>query len=149
MQVKEIMTKNPVCCTPDTPVAQVAQEMVKHDCGCVPVIETDARPKIVGIITDRDIVCRVVAKGENPQFLTVASCMSPRVVAGTAEMDMDSCCALMEQHQLRRIPIVDTLGFIRGIVSQADIARVCQADKTAEVVRDISEHRPASRITFA
>jgi CBS domain-containing protein len=146
MQVKEIMTKNPVCCPPNTPVADVAREMVKHDCGCIPIIESDARPRIIGIITDRDIVCRVVAKGENPQFMTVVSCMSTNVVTGTAEMDVDTCCRLMEQHQLRRIPIVDALGFCRGIVSQADIAEKCDAEKTAEVVRDISHHTDPSRL---
>ena len=140
MQVKEIMTKSPACCTPDTPVQQVAQEMIKHDCGCIPIIESDARPKVVGMITDRDIVCRAVAKGENPQFLTAAACMSTDVITATPEMDMDTCCQLMEEHQVRRIPVVDTLGFCRGIVAQADIAQVCQPDKTAEVVRDISRH---------
>jgi CBS domain-containing protein len=149
MQVKEIMTKSPACCTPDTPVQQVAQEMMKHDCGCIPIVESDARPKVVGIITDRDIVCRAVAKGENPQFLTAASCMSTQVVAATPEMDMDTCCQLMEQHQVRRIPVVDALGFCQGIVAQADIAQACEADKTAEVVRDISRHTDTSRLTYA
>lgn len=140
MQVKEIMTKSPACCTPDTPVQQVAQEMIRHDCGCIPIIESDARPKVVGIITDRDIVLRSVAKGENPQFLTAAACMSTHVVTVTPETDVDRCCELMEQHQIRRIPVVDTLGFCRGIVAQADIAEKCEAEKTAEVVRDISHH---------
>src|SRR6185295_9724946 len=122
MQVKEIMTKSPACCTPDTPVQQVAQEMVKHDCGCIPIIESDARPRVIGIVTDRDIVLRSVAKGENPQFLTVAACMSNHVITVTPETEVDNCCQLMEEHQIRRIPVVDPLGFCRGIVSQADIA---------------------------
>ena len=140
MQVKEIMTKSPACCTPDTPVQRVAQEMVKHDCGCIPIIESDARPKVVGIVTDRDIVLRSVAKGENPQFLTVSACMSNHVITVTPETEVDNCCQLMEQYQVRRIPVVDALGFCRGIVSQADIAEKCEAEKTAEVVRDISHH---------
>ena len=140
MQVKEIMTKSPACCTPDTPVQMVAQEMIKHDCGCIPIIESDARPRVVGMITDRDIVCRAVAKGENPQFLTAAACMSPHVVTVTPETDVDLCCRLMERHQVRRMPVVDMLGFCRGIVSQADIAERCEPGMTAEVVRDISHH---------
>ena len=140
MLVKEIMTKSPACCTPDTPVQQVAQEMIKHDCGCIPILESDARPKVVGIITDRDIVCRAVAKGENPQFLTAAKCMSTHVVTVTPETDVEICCQMMERHQVRRIPVVDALGFIRGIVAQADIAERCEPEKTAEVVRDISHH---------
>src|SRR5262245_20121283 len=117
MQVKDIMTKSPVCCTPDTPVQQIAQEMIKHDCGCLPIVESDMRPKLMGIITDRDIVCRAVAKGANPQFLTAAECMSTHVVTATPEMDLDTCCQLMEQHQIRRIPVVDSLGICRGIIA--------------------------------
>lgn len=142
MQVKDIMTKSPACCTPDTPVQQVAQEMIKRDCGGIPVIESDARPKVVGMITDRDIVCRAVAKGENPQFLTAAACMSRNVVTATPEMFVDDCCNLMEEHQVRRIPVVDTLGFCQGIVAQADIAQACEPEKAAELVRDVSRHGP-------
>ena len=149
MQVKEIMTKSPACCTPDTPVQQVAQEMIKHDCGCLPIIESDAHPKVVGIITDRDIVSRAVAKGENPQFLTAGACMSKQVITASPEMDMDTCCQLMEQHQVRRIPVVDALGFCRGIVAQADIAQACEAEKTAEVVRDISRHSHPPHLAHA
>ena len=146
MQVKEIMTKSPACCTPDTLVQQVAQEMIKHDCGCIPIIESDARPKVVGMITDRDIVCRAVAKGENPQFLMASACMTPQVVTVTPETDVDTCCALMEQYQLRRIPVVDALGFCRGIVAQADIAEKCEPGKAAEVVRDISHHSQVAHV---
>ena len=146
MQVKDIMTKFPVCCTPNTPVQQVAQEMIKHDCGCLPVVESDARPKLLGVITDRDIVCRGVAKGENPQFLTAEACMSTAVVPATREMDVDTCCQLMEHHQVRRMPVVGALGFCCGIVSQADIAERCEAAQSAELVRDISHHTTASRL---
>ena len=149
MLVKEIMTKSPTCCTPNTPVQQIAQEMIKHDCGCIPIIESDARPKVVGMITDRDIVLRAVAKGENPQFLMAGACMSPHVVSVTPETDVDQCCQLMEQHQIRRIPVVDALGFCRGIVAQADIAERCAAEKTAEVVRDISHHMHGSPMAHA
>lgn len=149
MQVKEIMTKSPTCCTPNTPVQRVAQEMVKHDCGCIPIIESEARPKVVGMITDRDIVCRAVAKGENPQFLTAAACMTPHVIAVAPDTDVDACCRLMEEHQLRRIPVVDALGFCRGIVSQGDIAEKCEPEKAAEVVRDISHHTHHDQVVDA
>ena len=149
MQVKEIMTKSPACCTANTPVQEVAQEMIKHDCGCIPIVESDARPKLVGIITDRDIVCRAVAKGENPQFLMAGSCMSNQVVTVTPDTDMDTCCHLMEHHQVRRIQVVDTLGFCQGIVAQADVAQACEEAKAGEVVRDISRHTGADRLTYA
>jgi CBS domain-containing protein len=61
---RNVMTENPACCTPQTPLEQVAKLMVQHDCGEIPVL--DAAGQVVGVVTDRDIVCRVVAAGKNP-----------------------------------------------------------------------------------
>jgi CBS domain-containing protein len=66
MNVGEIMTKDPACCTPDTGLQEVAQMMVDCDCGCIPVVDSEGSKMPVGMITDRDITCRVVAKGQNP-----------------------------------------------------------------------------------
>src|SRR5207244_3459504 len=66
MQVKEVMTADPACCTPNTSLQEVAQMMIGHDCGEIPVIENDKNKRLIGVITDRDIVCRTVAKGLNP-----------------------------------------------------------------------------------
>ena len=140
MQAKEIMSKNPVCCTPNSPLQEVASKMIEQDCGCIPIIESDVHPKLVGIITDRDIVLRAVAKGLNTEFLTAETCMTKHLITATPEMDMNTCCYLMETNQLRRLPVVDNAGHCRGIIAQADIAQACEPAKTAEVVRDISRH---------
>lgn len=68
------MTPNPACCTPNTTLDQVAKMMIQHDCGEIPVVDVNDRP--IGVVTDRDIVCRVVAEGKNPMAHTVDQCMS-------------------------------------------------------------------------
>lgn len=146
MQAKDIMSKNPVCCTPTTPLQEVAAKMIEHDCGSIPVIESDMHPKLVGIISDRDIVCRAIAKGLNTQFLTAANCMTTHLITATPETDLKTCCYLMETNQIRRLPVLDSAGHCRGIIAQADIAQACEPNTTAEVVRDISRHTQPSRL---
>ena len=149
MQVKDLMSKSPACCNPGTPLQEVAKTMIQNDCGCLPVVESDMRPILVGVITDRDIVCRAVAANKNTEFLRAQDCMSKEVITANPEMDMDTCCHLMEHNQVRRLPVVDGAGLCRGIVSQADIAQACDPEITAEVVRDISRHTEGSRPVFA
>src|SRR5262245_50441518 len=72
MRVEQIMTREPACCTPDTPLREVARMMVSHDCGEIPLIEDSRQAKLVGVVTDRDIVCRLVAEGRNPVDLTAS-----------------------------------------------------------------------------
>ena len=83
MQVKEVMTANPACCTADTPLPEVARLMVEHDCGEIPVVQNETKKIPVGVVTDRDIVCRTVAKDRNPLDLTAADCMTRPVVTVT------------------------------------------------------------------
>ena len=75
---KDVMTANPASCKPETPLDQVARLMVQHDCGEIPVIDTDTQP--IGVVTDRDIVCRVVAEGRNPTSYTAELSMSQPAV---------------------------------------------------------------------
>lgn len=86
MQVKDVMTANPACCTAETNLREVAQLMVEHDCGEIPVVANKDTKKPVGVVTDRDIVCRTVAKGTNPLDLTAADCMSQPCVTVTPDM---------------------------------------------------------------
>ena len=81
MQVREIMTPNPACCTPDTPLREVAKAMVDNDCGEIPIVRSASDGTLVGVVTDRDIVCRLIAQNRNPLELTAESCMSSPVVA--------------------------------------------------------------------
>ena len=141
MKVKSIMTVDPVACLPDTNLGEVGRLMVENDCGEIPVVETNGGLKPVGVITDRDIVCRTVARQINPLELKAKDCMTAPVHAISEDASVDDCCGLMETHQVRRALVVDGAGALSGIVSQADIARHMAGRKTAEVVREVSQPR--------
>jgi CBS domain-containing protein len=146
-QAKDIMTENPACCIPENSVQDAAEMMVKHDCGEIPVVETKDNPKLRGVITDRDITCRVVATGKDARRTRVSDVMSTPCVTVTPKTSIDDCCRLLEDNLIRRVPVVDQNGCCCGIVSQADIARVASKEQTGEVVREVSapsEH--ASRV---
>ena len=138
MKVKEIMTPDPGCCTPGTTVRDVARLMVECDCGEIPVIADRESRKLAGVVTDRDIVCRVVAAGIDASTATARDCMSTTVISVTPETEVDECCRLMERYRVRRLPIVDAAGACCGIVSQADIVRGTPEAAAAEVVRAVS-----------
>ncbi|HOA74651.1 MAG TPA: CBS domain-containing protein [Phycisphaerae bacterium] len=132
------MTRDPACCEPDSTVQQAAQLMVDCDCGEIPVIESEQTRRIVGVITDRDIACRVVAQGRDPRGTKVREVMSSPVVTVTPETTVEECCRIMEQNQVRRVPVIDQSNRCCGIISQADIAQTADEHETAEVVKDVS-----------
>jgi CBS domain-containing protein len=137
------MTADPACCTPETTLDEVARLMVAKNCGEIPVIDRSDHP--VGVVTDRDIVCRVVAEGKNPMAHTAAECMSQPVVTVRASASLEDVLSTMEKHQIRRVPVVDERGCCAGIIAQADVARVGPERDVAELVREVSRdaHQPS------
>jgi CBS domain-containing protein len=111
--------------------------MVDCDCGEIPVVDDAGRP--VGVITDRDITCRAVAQGRNPLQLSAQDCMTGPALTVTPETSLADCCRLLEENQIRRVPVVDDTGCCIGIVSQSDVARHASKRTTAEVVQRVSE----------
>ena len=138
MNVREVMTADPVCCTADTPLTEVAKMMVECDCGAIPVVDSQDSKKPVGMITDRDITIRTVAEGRNPLDLTASDAMTVNVMTVTPETSIEECCNLMEDQQIRRVVVVDENGFCCGMIAQADIAINADSRKTAEVVQEVS-----------
>lgn len=138
MKVKEVMTGSPECCTAETGLQEVAQMMVDCDCGCIPVVDSHDSKMPIGMITDRDITCRVVAQGKNPLDMTAGDAMTSTVVSVTPETSLEECLNLMEESQIRRVAVVDDNGMICGIVAQADVALKADEHKTAEVVQEVS-----------
>lgn len=120
--VREIMTEAPQCCGPDDPAVKAARLMARGDFGVVPVVEP-ATGRLLGMITDRDITCRLVAAGRDPNRTPVRDGMSREVVTLLPDASIHECIRLMEIWQVRRIPIVDRQGRVLGIVAQADLAR--------------------------
>lgn len=139
---KDLMTADPQCCTADTPLNEVANLMVECDCGEIPVIDSDK--KLIGVITDRDIVCRVVAKGKNPSALTAQDAMTQPVVTVTEDTTLEDVLSLMEDHQIRRVPVLDANGSCCGIIAQADVAMVAQESEVGEMVREVSRDAVAN-----
>ena len=136
----EVMTENPVYALPDDTVEKVAQLMKKEDIGPVPVVDNEQNKRLVGIVTDRDLALKVVAEGRDPQTTKVEEVMTRKLITCRPEDDVESAMKAMAQYQLRRIPVVDNDDRLVGIISQADVAtRVDEPEKTAEVVKEISE----------
>ena len=138
MQIKKIMTTELACCTRETSLQEAARKMVEHDCGAIPVLESNSDRKPIGIITDRDIACRAVAMGRNPLEMKVGDCMTSPVVTVDADTAIGDCCDIMEKQKLRRVIVVDEDGQCCGIVAQADIAIHAPQRQTAHVVREVS-----------
>jgi CBS domain-containing protein len=143
MKVKEIMTASPACCGPDTSLREVAAMFVDHDCGAIPVVDGQETRRPIGIVTDRDIACRAIAKGLNALELTARDCMSSPSVTVPEDASLDEAIRLMEDNKVRRLPVVDERGRCIGVIAQADIALRAGKGKTAEVVREISEPSPS------
>jgi CBS domain-containing protein len=137
---EEVMTKKTVCCLPNDMVAKAAQLMKRENIGAILVIEDQQTQKLVGIVTDRDLALKIVAEERDAKSTKVESIMSRKVVTCRAEDDLQKALDAMSEHQLRRIPVVDNGNKILGIIAQADVAtRVNQPEKTAEVVKQISQ----------
>jgi CBS domain-containing protein len=144
MKVREVMKADPACCITETGLQEVAQLMVDHDCGEIPVVENAQTKLPIGVITDRDIVCRAVAQGLNPLDLTAADCMSKPCVTVTPEMSVEECGKILEENKIRRVPVVDADGSCCGIVALADIALRTRPSVVVEVVKEVSEPSAAA-----
>jgi CBS domain-containing protein len=133
---RDIMTPDPACCSPSTTLDEVAKLMVQNDCGEIPIVDASDRP--IGVVTDRDIVSRVVARGKNPIGQTAENCMTHPVVTVRDDTPIEQIVAAMEEYRIRRVPVIDAGGCCAGIVSQADVALEGRTRDVAELVREVS-----------
>lgn len=137
-RVRDIMTSDPVCVRPEDSVIAAAQLMRSQHIGPIPVIDHQGR--LVGIVTDRDLAIKVVAEGRSPGETKVTDVMSSQPYTRAPNDDVEQVIQTMEEHQVRRVPIVDEECCLVGIVSQADVAtRMHQPAKVAEAVEEISQ----------
>jgi CBS domain-containing protein len=139
MQVQDIMSKDVMCCTRDTSLTDVARMMKDCNCGEIPVAESTSSKRLVGVITDRDIVCRTLAVGKDPMEMAAGDCMSQPVVSVSPDASLEECSQKMQQHQIRRIPVVDNSGQCVGIVAQADLARQASTQHAGQFVKTLSQ----------
>jgi CBS domain-containing protein len=128
MLIKEIMSKKPEFVSPSTPLKKVAEEMTKHDCGFIPVGESD---RLVGVITDRDLALRAIAKSKDPDKTQAKEVMTQKVLYCYEEDDIKKATESMGKQQIRRLIVLnnDKDKRMTGVVSLGDIARKCKDDK--------------------
>jgi CBS domain-containing protein len=148
IRAHEVMTRRVATVHPATPVERAARIMAETDCGALPV--TGDNGVLVGLVTDRDIALRVVARGRDARHAIVADCMTERVFACHADESIADCMNQMARHQVRRLPIVDDRGRVVGIVAQSDLARHAERHagngergEVARVVAAVSERSAA------
>ncbi|MGH9319735.1 MAG: CBS domain-containing protein [Vicinamibacteria bacterium] len=142
MKCSEVMTTEIVFSLPSESLDQVAKKMESADIGPVPIVEDQTNRKLIGMVTDRDLALRAVARGLDPKTTRAEEVMSRDIVTCNGNEDVQKALDLMGKHQVRRLPIADSDGRLVGIISQADVAtRLGESEKTAEMVEEISEPR--------
>jgi CBS domain-containing protein len=133
--VQEVMTSNPSTVESSTSIVEAAEIMRREDVGSVPVVE-DGR--LVGILTDRDIVIRAVAEARDPRSVTCGDIASRHIATIDPHQAIEDAERLMATHQVRRLPVCEEDGRLVGIVAQADVVRNEDAAKAGEMVEEIS-----------
>ena len=142
-KVQEVMTDRPRCVTPETPVSQAAELMASEDVGSLPILDGE---KLAGIVTDRDIVVRAVAKGKDPQGMPVREVASKELVTVRPDEDLSDALKLMASYQVRRLPVVDEDNRLVGVLAQADVALEAKEKSVGEMVEEISKTAPGPRV---
>ena len=146
MKVREIMTSDPVCCTPEDSAQKVAKILCDQNIGSVPVVLDRQSRKLLGIITDRDLCCNIVAAGLDPKATKIAKFISLNPVSCRDGENLDNCERLMQEHQVRRIPVVDAEMRCIGILAQADLALREKPEKVSKTVAEISRPAPGAHL---
>ena len=135
MLVKEIMSRNLITVNPDDSLVRAAELMRQYDIGILPVMEGE---KIVGVITDRDIVTRGVSQQEDTDKMQVCDCMSKSTVCANPEQDVSSAAKTMAAQQVRRVPVVED-GCLCGMLSMCDISKNGCDTEVAKAMCEISK----------
>ncbi|HKZ96669.1 MAG TPA: CBS domain-containing protein [Hyphomicrobiaceae bacterium] len=137
MKVKEAMHTGVEWVSPSTPIYELARLMREHDIGAIPIGEND---RLVGMVTDRDIVCRGLVNGRDLSRLTARDVMTKGIVFCNADEDIDEATRTMELKQVRRLPVIDKNKRMVGILSLGDISNSCEQELSGEVLQAVSAH---------
>lgn len=137
MKVKQVMHRGVTWVTPETPVAKLAKQMKRKDIGAIPVGKND---RLVGMVTDRDIVCRGLANGKAGRALSAGDVMTKGIVYCRTDDDVTKALRTMKSKKIRRLPVIDEDKRMVGILSLGDIARKVAKPQCADIVRSVSAH---------
>ena len=145
MLVRDVMTRGVETVAPDATLEEAAALMKDLDVGSLPVVEGE---RLLGVVTDRDITVRATAAGDHPRVATVMEVMTPVVVTCTEDQDVREAGRLMQEQQIRRLPVIDEMGRLVGMVSLGDLAvRTGDEQLAGEVVEQVSEPTGPDRPT--
>lgn len=139
MRVSEVMTREPITCSADRSVADVAAIMRDARCGAVPLFESSESKRVIGVLTDRDIACRVAATGRDARGVTARDIMSTPPITISPASTLDRAIELIERHQVWRLPVAGTNGECIGMLSVADIVAVHPSAMASALVRDVGK----------
>lgn len=134
MLIKDVMSKNVETVTPETPIHEVAKKMLQRDCGSIIVVKDD---RLVGMITDRDLAIRCVAKEHDPVSTTVGSIISPEILYCFETDKADDVARNMSENKIRRLPVLSAEKRLVGIVSLGDLASHSNHTLCGRVLGDI------------
>lgn len=121
MQVREVMSYSPTCCTYSCTAQRAAVVMRENDIGFLPVVDTESTRKLIGVVTDRDLCLKVTASGRDPALVWAHECMTPDAVTCAPEDTAESALQRMEQYAVRRLPVVDHDRHVVGVVTLTDL----------------------------
>ena len=121
MKVHQVLTKKPACCYPTSSALTAATIMQQRRIGVLPVLQDPVTPRLVGVVTDRDLCLHVVAGGRDPADVWIRECMNEDPVCCAVEDDVRYALELMEEHQVRRLPVLDAKHEVAGILSLSDL----------------------------
>lgn len=149
MRIKDLMTRKVETCTPDTTLAEAGWKMWERDCGVLPILSDG---KVVGMVTDRDIAIAAATKAHSAREIAVREVMNRKVHACDPEEDLSAALDIMAQEQVRRVPVVDSLDQLQGVLSLNDL--ILRAESTRgnagtslsfedvmETLKEVSKHR--------
>ena len=132
--VRDVMTPSPTSISTDATAVEAAQTLIDEGVGSLPVVDGEM---LVGIVTDRDLVVRVLAKDLDPHRVSVADVCSEKPLVVEADEPLDVALRRMAEQRVRRLPVVDGDRLV-GILAQADVARAASASSTGQMVEEIS-----------
>jgi CBS domain-containing protein len=136
MKLKDVMTTPVETVSPETPIAEAAAKMRSLDVGALPVVEGQ---RLVGMVTDRDITIRATAEGRDPKTTPVRDCLSPDPAYGSEEQDVEEAMQLMQEKQIRRLPVLSRDKQLVGIVALADLVAEGGKKEVARTVKEVSK----------
>src|SRR5690349_20257933 len=144
MKVRDIMSPDPLCCVASDSAQTVARIMHDNNVGSVPVVLDHQSRELIGIITDRDLCCSIVARCLDAKTTNIEPYITPYPVTCRDGENIDRCEHAMQKRQVRRVPVVDGHGRCIGIVAQADLALKDNPDRFSRTVAEISKPQPSA-----